>query len=68
MSTFNGVKIFCATLVHSRSQIGDLVTLWLEDARKTRPGFQIADILIRQSSDRAYHCLTILVFFREDLR
>ncbi len=67
MSAFNGVKIFCATVVARRQTLGDEVTRWLEDARAKRPGFQIVDIVVTQSSDKAYHCLTISVFFNEDL-
>ena len=66
-SAFNGVKVFCATMVHQRQSLGEAVTQWLEDARKTRPGFEVVDILVRQSSDHAFHCLSILVFFNEDV-
>ena len=67
MSAFNGVKVFCATMYQQRQTLGEQVTAWLEEARATRSGFQIVDILVRQSSDRAFHCTTIIVFFREDL-
>ena len=67
MSSFNGVKLFCATMYHQRQTLGEQVTAWLEEARATRPGFQIVDILVRQSSDRAFHCTTIIVFFNETL-
>lgn len=67
MSAFSGVKTFCATLVAQRQSLGEQVTRWLEDARARRPGFQIVDIVVTQSSDEAYHCLTISVFFNEDL-
>lgn len=67
MRSFNGVRIFCATMVAQRHTLGEQVTAWLEDARATRPGFQLVDILVRQSSDRAFHCISIVVFFNEDL-
>jgi hypothetical protein len=67
VSAFNGVKIFCATLVAQRQSLGDQVTRWLEDARARRWGFEVVDIVVTQSSDEAYHCLTISVFFNEDL-
>lgn len=66
-SAFSGVKVFCATMVAQRTALGDVVTRWLEDARKSRPGFQVVDIEVRQSSDEAFHCITIVVFFNEDL-
>ena len=67
MSSFNGVKVFCATMVAQRHTLGEQVTAWLEDARETRPGFQLVDIEVRQSSDRAFHCISIIVFYNEDL-
>ena len=67
MSSFNGVKVFTATMVAQRQTLGETVTAWLEDARARRPGFQIVDIEVRQSSDNAFHCISIIVFFNEDL-
>jgi hypothetical protein len=65
MSAFSGVKVFSATMIAQRLALGDEVTRWLAEARKTRPGFEIVDIVIRQSSDQAFHALSIVVFFRE---
>lgn len=67
MSAFSGVKTFCATLVAQRASLGDQVTRWLEEARARRPGFQVVDVVVRQSSDEAFHCLSIVFFFSEDL-
>jgi len=58
--------VFCVTMFHQRQTLGEQVTAWLEQARATRPGFQIVDIIVRQSSDRAYHAISITVFFNED--
>ena len=66
MSAFNGVKVFAATMIAQRQTLGEQVTAWLEEARATRTGFQLVDIVVRQSSDRAFHCITIVVFFNED--
>jgi hypothetical protein len=66
-SAFNGVKIFAATMVAQRQTLGEEVTRWLEDARARRPGFQLVDVVVRQSSDRAFHCISITIFFNEDL-
>ena len=65
MSSFNGVKVFCATMFHQRQSLGEEVTAWLEDARARRPGFQVVDVVVRQSSDDAFHCLSIVIFFKE---
>jgi len=67
MSAFNGVKVFCATMVAQRQQLGEQVTAWLEDARAQRPGFEIVDIVVSQSSDEAFHCISISVFYKEAL-
>lgn len=59
--------MFCATMFHQRQALGEQVTQWLEDARARRPGFQVVDVVVRQSSDNAFHCITITIFFNEDL-
>jgi hypothetical protein len=64
MNKFNGIQIFSATMVAQRQVLGETVTQWLTEARR-RPGFEVVDIMIRQSSDSAYHCISILVFFNE---
>lgn len=66
MSAFNGVRVFSATMFAQRQGLGEMVTQWLDEMRK-RPGFEVVDIVVRQSSDDAYHCLSCTVFFREAL-
>lgn len=65
MSAFNGVKIISATMVEQRRTLGEQVTQWLENARRERPGFEVVDIVIRQSSDDAYHCISAVILFVE---
>lgn len=65
MSAFTGVKVISATMFAQRQVLGETVTQWLEEARR-RPGFEIVDVVVRQSSDAAYHCVSICIFFRED--
>jgi hypothetical protein len=67
MSPFNGIKVFCATMVRDREGLGEKVTHWLDEARVQRPGFQIVDVIIRQSSDKAFHCVSIVILFNENL-
>jgi hypothetical protein len=67
MSAFDGVKVFAATMIAQRQILGETVTAWLEDARARRPGFQIVDIVVSQSSDEAFHCISICLFYKEDL-
>lgn len=64
---FNGVKVFFATMFAQRQTLGEEVTAWLEGARAHRAGFQLVDIDIRQSSDKAYHCVSIVIWFNESL-
>lgn len=64
MSAFNAVKVFAATKVAQRQTIGEEVTRWLEEKRQ-QPGFQLVDVVVRQSSDEAFHCISICVFYKE---
>lgn len=57
---FTGVRIFTSTLSAARAQLGDEVTRWID----ANPQFQTTEIVQTQSSDRAYHCLTLTVFYR----
>ena len=58
---FNGVKVFTATTLTHRSVLDERVTQWLAEHR----GIEVADIVVVQSSDARFHCLTICVFFSE---
>lgn len=59
---FNGVKVFSATMVADREQLGEKVTHWMQN----HPQCKVTDITITQSSDEAFHCIAITVFFWED--
>lgn len=58
---FNGVKIFSATMVAEREQLGEKVTAWIEK----HPQFEVREIVVTQSSDAAFHCIAITVFYWE---
>lgn len=60
---FNGVKIFSATMAQERDRLGDRITDWLRD----RQDFEIVDTVVTQSSDEAFHCLAISLFYIEPL-
>ncbi len=60
---FNGVKIFSATMAPDRDILGDKVTAWL----RAHPNAQVTDTIVTQSSDAAFHCLAITVFYWEEL-
>ena len=60
---FNGVKVFSATMMAAREALGDVVTTWLT----THPHFAVTEFVVTQSSDQAFHCITIAVFYREPI-
>lgn len=58
---FNGVKVFSATMAPDRDQLGDKITAWL----RLHPDADIVDTIVTQSSDEAFHCLAITLFYWE---
>ncbi len=56
---FDGVKVFSATKFRERDELGEVVEDWLE-----QNDVEIVDKQVRQSSDHAFHCLTIVLFYR----
>ena len=58
---FNGVKVFSATMVAQRDRLGEMVTEWLV----AHPGCKPTEFVITQSSDAAFHCFAITVFYWE---
>jgi len=59
--SFNGVKVFCATKYQDRACLGETVTRWLAE----HPELALVDLVQTQSSDVAFHCVTISVFYFE---
>jgi len=59
--TFNGVRVFSATMVGERERLGEKVTEWLQE----NPHIEARDIIVTQSSDEAFHCVAITVFYWE---
>lgn len=57
---FDIVKVFSATMFQDRQQLGEKVTEWLG----AHPELEVADIVIAQSSDSRFHCLSVSVFLR----
>lgn len=59
--TFTGVKVFSCTLARDREALSERITGWLrENAR-----LEVVDRVVRQSSDKEFHCLSIILFYRE---
>jgi hypothetical protein len=61
MERFNGVKVFSATLARNREELGDKVTQWLRE----NPSIQVVDMKVVQSSDREFHCISLVLFYNE---
>jgi hypothetical protein len=60
---FNGVKVFSATMVADREQLGEKVSTWMHN----NPHLKVTDIVVTQSSDEAFHCIALTVFYFQDL-
>jgi hypothetical protein len=58
---FTGVKVFSATKAKEREELGENVTRWL----KSNADLDIVDRVVTQSSDNEFHCLTVVLFYRE---
>jgi hypothetical protein len=58
---FSGLKIFSATKAKEREELGEHVTRWL----RSNADLEVVDRVVRQSSDNEFHCLTIVLFYRE---
>ena len=56
---FEAIKVFSATMAKDREMLGEKVSDWI--ARN--PKNQITSTVVAQSSDQAFHCTTIVVFY-----
>jgi hypothetical protein len=56
---FNAVKVFSATMFQDRERLGEKVSEWIS----SHSGFRISDVVVTQSSDAAFHCIAITVFY-----
>jgi len=58
---FTGVKVFSATKAKEREELGESVTRWL----RSNADLEVVERVVTQSSDNEFHCLTIVLFYRE---
>ena len=58
---FTGVRVFSATKAKEREELGETVTRWL----RSNPEIEVVDRVVSQSSDDEFHCLTIVLFYRQ---
>ncbi len=61
MPSFTGVKVFSTTLARDREAMGEVIGRWLA----ANPALEVVGREVRQSSDNEFHCLSIVLFFRE---
>ena len=59
--SFTGVKVFSATKAKEREELGETITRWL----RSNSDLEIVDRVVSQSSDNEFHCLTIVLFYRQ---
>ncbi len=59
--SFTGVKVFSATMAENRRLLGDDFTAWLQ----AHPGREPVHVIVTQSSDERFHCLSIVLFWRD---
>jgi hypothetical protein len=60
-SHFNGLRVFPATTAQERDQLGEKIRQWIS----AHPGVEIVDKIVTQSSDSAFHFLSIALFFND---
>ncbi len=58
---FTGVKVFSATKAREREELGESISRWLQ----ANSDLEIVDRVVAQSSDNEFHCLTIVLFYRQ---
>jgi hypothetical protein len=46
-------------MAQERDQLGEKLTAWLAE----RPQLKVVDTIVTQSSDEAFHCLAITLFY-----
>lgn len=62
-ASFNGVKVFSATMFADRDRLGDRVTDWIA----ANGHLKVVEMIVTQSSDAEFHCVAITVFYAEEI-
>ncbi len=58
---FTGVKVFSATKAKDREELGEGITRWL----RSNADLEVVDRVVTQSSDNEFHCLCVVLFYRQ---
>jgi hypothetical protein len=61
MASFTGVKVFSTTLARDRAVMGEAIGRWLSE----HPEVEIVGKTVTQSSDARFHCVSIVLFYRD---
>jgi len=56
-------KVFSETKARNREMLGDRVTKWIRENKDLK----VVDKIVRQSSDREFHCLSITLICVKDV-
>lgn len=59
--SFTGVKVFSATKAREREELGETITRWL----RANADLEVVDKVVSQSSDDEFHCLSVVLFYRQ---
>ena len=59
---FTGAKVFFATKARDRDCLGEKITEWIRE----NPGHRIVSKCVTQSSDSAFHCITVTLFYQHE--
>jgi hypothetical protein len=57
---YTHVKVFSATKVRDRDELGEKITAWIKEEDPN-----IKHTEVRLSSDHSFHCLVIVVFYEK---
>jgi hypothetical protein len=60
VTTYTGLKVFSATKARDREELGTQITNWI----RANPNLEIVDKVVTQSSDREFHCISIVLFYK----
>jgi hypothetical protein len=60
MEKFTGCKVFSTTLARDRDAMSETINVWLAK----HPEVDVVDKTVTLSSDKQFHCLTIVLFYR----
>lgn len=59
-ASVTGCRVFSSTRSSDRMTMGERISEWMV----SHPDIQIVDIRVVQSSDDAYHCLSIVILWK----